>query len=149
MTALEDFDMLVGLIPEMRSHKGPCGPEAGCDGGCMDAANVADAISRIRSALPVSDCQNQPSELEQQASRNNRPWPGGGIESFPEGDEEPSPLAERVHKFINEQCVLRCGRPGDVEGLTQFVQARSARQGCAPQRWRRRRPRRRIHRLRF
>lgn len=34
-----------------RVHDGPCGPEAGCDAGCMDLARWADDFLRVRKAI--------------------------------------------------------------------------------------------------
>lgn len=48
---LRDFDMIIGSLPNVRGHEGSCGPEAGCDAACADAAFLSEAISRVRAAL--------------------------------------------------------------------------------------------------
>lgn len=42
--------ILYGL-PEL--HEGSCGPEAGCDAGCMDVASASKLLSELRGELGI------------------------------------------------------------------------------------------------
>lgn len=56
---LRDALDLAGQYGPEPSHKGPCGPEAGCDGGCQDAAHFGEQWSRLLALLPSDAAMGQ------------------------------------------------------------------------------------------
>ncbi len=52
------------------SHQGACGPEAGCDAGCMEVASYADFVANFHGALARHDREIRRAALEEAEAGN-------------------------------------------------------------------------------